>query len=193
MKKWIAIIASLVVLLFAGYKVGMNYVSDKVMDKLQNQIVSPEEVEELKKDPEIQKIIKQQFTEDEVKKLLPQADVQGPSASSEAAAEASPSKSGQAGAKPGSSTTAKPGSPAAAKPDSSSSAPVKALTRKQAEDLVMSKFSIGELKKMADMAKDGLSDEEKEEIKAKLKSKLTDEEYQELKVTALIEMLKKDA
>jgi hypothetical protein len=188
MRKWLIGIVIVAILGFVGYKVGMNYVSNKVMDKIQGQIVSPQDVEEMKKDPEIQQIIKDNFSEEEVKRLLPDLDTAAPPSPGES----SPPKAEQPAS--GQSSPSAPASSASGGGNSEDgSAAQKPLTRKQAEDLVMSKFSLGELKSMSDMAKDGLSSEEKTQIKNKLKGKLTDEQYEQLKVTALIEIMKQQS
>ncbi|KIL35424.1 hypothetical protein SD71_14085 [Cohnella kolymensis] len=185
MKKWMITIVAVLAIGLIGYKVGTDYVSNKIMGQLQQDIVKPEDVEKLKNDPEIQKIIKDNFSEEEVKKVLPQLSIDTIQTKQDS------SKNTQ----PYANKPAKTNKPEAA------NSPAKAGTKKEfpiktvdeAKDMVMSKFSTGEVTKMANMAKDGLSTNEKANIKSNLQAKLTDDEYEALKIIALMEVMKKDA
>jgi hypothetical protein len=64
-------------------------------------------------------------------------------------------------------------------------------TAEEALQFLLTKFSRAELNGFIAMAEDGITPEEKSQVKAALLSRLTAEEYQALKVIALIELEKR--
>jgi hypothetical protein len=62
--------------------------------------------------------------------------------------------------------------------------------KQEALKFLLSKYSISEVSGLVEKTSGGLTEEEKEEIKASLLSRLTTEEYQAIIITGLIEMKK---
>lgn len=185
MKKWLIGLCIVVILGFTGYKWGMSYISGKVMDQIADQIIAPEEIEELKQDPEIKKIIEQNFTPEEVQKIYDKPAASAKPATKEAVPASAAVTAAPASAAPASKAPAASSSPA----DSSE----KVMSKDEAMSFMLSKFAMSELKALAEKASDGLSDAEKAEIKSKLLTKLTPEEFEQIKLAALMELMKRDA
>lgn len=59
MKKWLISILILGGLGFAGYKYAMSYFSDRMMDQVSQDLLKPDEVQQLLENPAIQEAIKQ--------------------------------------------------------------------------------------------------------------------------------------
>ncbi|GLX66267.1 hypothetical protein [Paenibacillus glycanilyticus] len=180
----LTIIAVVVVVGFAGYKIGFHYLANKMMNEMADQILSTDEVETLKKDPAVQKIIADNSKYFDKKAV---AAIQGSLTPDAVGSNSGSTGSDASGTKTDGKTT---GTKAEA-----SDKPVTAedklvvKTKDEAADLLLSKFSMKELTGLADKAKDGLTPEEKQTIKATLLSKLSPEEYNSVKIIALMEMM----
>ncbi|WP_438446775.1 hypothetical protein [Gorillibacterium sp. sgz5001074] len=174
MKKWIIGTAVVLLLVFAVYRWGMSYAADRIVDQIADEMLPPAEIEKLKNDPDVKKAIEENFTPEEVKQIYAGQPAGGKSpASTPAAGIASP------GAKP--SGTAAPAASAA-----------KVMDKDEALSLLMKKFSLAEIKGLAQKAADGLTDAEKTELQNTINARLTPEELERLKVTALLELMKRD-
>ncbi|MEW9667556.1 hypothetical protein [Ammoniphilus sp. 3BR4] len=167
MKKWLISLGILVILGFAGYKIGMNYVSEKMMDQVSQEVLTPEEVKKLLDDPAIQQAIEQQGGTDAFGQLKEAAPVPAPG-----------EEATQAGKE----------QPAVSQP--ASSAALTFATKEEAMKFLLTKFTMSELTNLASMTQGGLTSEEKEELKSTLLSRLSPEEFQALKVLGLIELSK---
>lgn len=178
MKKWIIGIGILAVLGIAGYKVGMNYASEKMINQVAEQILTQDEVNQLLNDPAIQQSIKEQAGTKALAQLQQQigSTVQTPSGQTV--------DSGQTPE-----TTASP-SPEQAGPSPSKETAVAFTTKEEALTFLLAKFTMEELKGFAGQAQGGLTADEKASIKAELLSRISPEEFQALKVLGLIELSK---
>ncbi|MCM3630922.1 tRNA (adenine(58)-N(1))-methyltransferase non-catalytic subunit TRM6 [Paenibacillus glycanilyticus] len=187
--KLLTILVILGVVGFAGYKIGFHYLSNKMMNEMADQILTTDEVEALKKDPDVQQIIadnSKYFDKKTVEALQGSvaADANNGGSKDHTAAGDKPVKSD--------STTDKGGAskPATDKPATGDQLIVK--NKDEAASLLLSKFSKKELTGLADKAKDGLTPEEKQSIKDTLLSRLSDEEFSSVKIIALMEIVKRD-
>ncbi|RXT15038.1 hypothetical protein [Ammoniphilus sp. CFH 90114] len=167
MKKWIISIGALAILGFAGYKIGMNYVSEKMMDQVTQEVLTPNEVKQLLDDPVIQQAIEEHGGTQALEQMKKQAPASVPEAP----------VVGQE-------------QPAISKPASASPS-LLFSTREEAMKFLLTKFTLNELSSLASKAQGGLTSEEKEEIKQTLLSRLSPEEFQALKILGLIELSKK--
>jgi hypothetical protein len=170
---------------YAGYKYGMNYVSGKVMASIADQILEPQDIEQLKKDPEVRKVIEESLSAGEVSKLYAGKPASTPAAGS--AASPVPTKAAVQPSVPAGGSKANSPEPAAGAVNP------KVMSKDEALAFMLKKFSMGELKSLADQAKDGLTDSEKTELHKTLMSKLTPAEFEAVKRAAIVELLKKDA
>lgn len=153
---------------FAGYKIGLHYLSNKLMNEMADQILTSDEIEAFKKDPAVQQIIADNSKYFDKKAV-------------EALQGSIPANAGT-----GTKDDAKP----ADKPSAGGQLVVK--NKDEAAQLLLSKFSMKELTELADKAKDGLSPEEKKSIKKTLLSRLSPEEFNSVKIVALMEIMKRD-
>lgn len=64
-------------------------------------------------------------------------------------------------------------------------------SNEEALEFFLTKFSMKELSNMASMAKDGLTNDEKRDIKATVLEKLSPDEYEALKILAVLEIKKR--
>lgn len=167
MKKWIISLGILVILGFAGYKIGMNYVSEKMMDQVSQEVLNPDEVKKLLDDPAIQQAIEEQRGAAALEQLKETAPIPEPSATTPDQAKEQP---------------------AISQPASAPS--LMFATREEAMKFLLTKFTMSELTSLASKAQGGLTAEEKEEVKSTLLSRLSPEELQALKVLGLIELSK---
>lgn len=53
----------------AGYKFALSFISDKMMDEVANQALNQEEIEKLKNDPEVKKLLEQDLSTTETEDL----------------------------------------------------------------------------------------------------------------------------
>lgn len=175
MKKWIIGIGILAVLGVAGYKVGMNYASEKMINQVAEQVLTKDEVNQLLHDPAIQQSIKEQAGTETLAQLQQQIG-----------------STEQVEAKQKTETTSTPASPSSEKLDSTPSKGQTAAfkTKEEALKFLLAKFSMEELKGFAGQAQGGLTAEEKAAIKSELLSRISPDEFQALKVLGLIELSK---
>ena len=169
-------ILSLLVLLgvggFYGYKAVLNYASDKMVDQVAKQVLTEDEIKTLLEDPEVKKLVEQ--AEKGINKTTvdttptPESSGVDPNLQTDRTA------------------TETNGVP---QQKQESGAP-RFANKEEAFQFLLSKFSMSEIREVMGMASGGLTEEEKEKIKASLLSRLTPEEYQALIITGLIEMKK---
>jgi len=172
MKKWVVALVILAIIGFGGYKVGMNYMSQKMMDQVTEQVLNKEEIEKMIQDPDIQKTLQEHIGEQGLQKIQQQVMVDSPTGST-----AQPESHQTNSAKTEASVPAEKNKPAFS-------------TREEALSFLLSKFSMNELKGFAAKAQGGLTAEEKTEIKSELLSRISPEEFEALKVLGLIELSK---
>lgn len=173
MKKGIVALVIIAILGFGAYKVGMNYMSKKMIDQVTEQVLSKEEIEKMMQDPDIQQTLQEQIGEQGLQKI--QLQVEG-GAPKEPAAHQTESQQGT-GAKTESSVPSEKNKRVFS-------------SREEALSFLLSKFSMNELKGFAAKAQGGLTSEEKIEIKSELMSRISPEEFEALKVLGLIELSK---
>ena len=168
MRKGLIAAAAVMLLLggggYAGLQYGKKMIADRVMDEVIGQVLQDEEVRRLLDDPEVRRKLREAVAEEDLKKLR-----------------------GEIGAKLGGGSDAGTGdgSPAAG----GGSMPVASI--EEAEELVLDKFSIGEIRRYAAMVQGGLTEEEKQRIRDEVLSRFTEEELRALKLLALIEAEKR--
>lgn len=173
---------------FAGYKFGFHYLSNKMMNEMADQILTTDEVESLKNDPAVQKIIADNS------KYFDKKAVEAIHGSLPATTTVNDSDktAGQSGKTTSSSTSKTNESTDTEKDKPSENDTLVVKTKDEAADLLLSKFSMKELTGLADKAKDGLTAEEKQSIKSTLLARLSTEEYNSVKIIALMEIMKRD-
>ncbi|WP_028559176.1 hypothetical protein [Paenibacillus pinihumi] len=190
--KWTAILLVAGVIGWNGYKYGMSYASDKMIQQLSNQIVNADEFERMKQDPAVQQLL-QEHADELGKEYIDKLNL--------------PVATGTKTSSPGTgSTTDKPGDGKNGgdnqantdKPDKTPAADGKkggkliVKNKEEAMQLLLSKFSMKELTDLANSAKGGLTDEKKEHIKDSVMARLTADEFEAVKVVVLMELLKKE-
>lgn len=174
MKKWIIGIVILAVLGGAGYKVGMNYASEKMINQVAEQVLTKDEVNQLLNDPAVQQSIKEQAGTEALAQLQQQIGTTKQSST-------------------GQTVDAAPQSEASSSPKTAGSNQENSVaftSKEEALKFLLSKFTMEELKGFAGQAQGGLTAEEKASIKSELLSRISPEEYQALKVLGLIELSK---
>lgn len=67
------------------------------------------------------------------------------------------------------------------------------MSKDEAVQLLMRKYSLGEIKALAEKAGDGLTETEKAEIERQFSSKFTPEERERLQLAALMELMRQEA
>jgi hypothetical protein len=182
----LTIIVVLGIIVFAGYKIGFHYLSNKMMNEMADQILTTDEVESLKNDPAVQKIIADNS------KYFDKKAVEAIQGSIPASVKDSDNAAGQSGKTTHTSIskTNETTDTITDKPSENDQLVVK--TKDEAADLLLSKFSMKELTGLADKAKDGLTPEEKKSIKETLLNRLSTEEFNSVKIIALMEIMKSD-
>ncbi|NIK72057.1 hypothetical protein [Paenibacillus sp. BK720] len=177
---------------FAGYKIGLHYLSNKMMNEMADQILTTDEIDAFKKDPAVQQIIadnSKYFDKKAVEAL--QGSIAADAGTGGKAEDTSPAKPDKSGSASGSTATgAKDDAKPSDKPLTGGQLVVK--NKDEAAELLLGKFSMKELTGLADKAKDGLTPEEKQSIKETLLSRLTPEEFNSVKIVALMEVIKRD-
>lgn len=184
------IIAIVGVIGFAGYKIGFHYLSNKMMNEMADQILTTEEVEALKNDPAVQQIISDnsQYFDQKAMEAL-QGSVSS-EVNGDGASQGQPDHAASGSATDKNDESDGASKPATDKPVSGDQLVVK--TKDEAADLLIGKFSMKELTGLADKAKDGLTPEEKQNIKDTLLSRLSADEYNSVKIIALMEIMKRE-
>jgi hypothetical protein len=182
MKKWIITLIVLVITAavgYTGYNIFINVASEKIIDQVMSQLLTEEEVGILLQDPHVQQIITEEL---------------GPGAADElmkmnAVVPASSTPSSTTSSKGNNTSDDSVSTKEENKIDTENKALPK--TKEEAFQLVLSKYSMIELKELATKAQGGVSSEEKVKIKASLAERFSEEELQALKVIGIIELAKK--
>ncbi len=172
MKKWIIGIGILAVLGVAGYKAGMNYASEKMINQVAEQVLTKDEVNELLHDPAVQQSIKEQAGTEALAQLQKQIGSTEQSSLEQ-------DKKTEPASTPGKSVTEPP-----------KEHTVAFTTKEEALKFLLAKFTMEELKSFAGQAQGGITAEEKAAIKSELLSRISPDEFQALKVLGLIELSK---
>jgi len=170
------LIAALVVIVllavggYAGVQYGKKFIAERVMNEVVEQVLQDEEVRRLMDDPEVRQALREAVSAEDLERLRSEVGSKLGNGSG---------NSGGAGSESGA------GSPAA---DGES---LVITSLEEAEALVLEKFSIGEIRRFAAMAGNGLTAEEKQKIQEEAMSRFTEEELQALKLIALMEAEKR--
>lgn len=183
MKKWIIGIGILAVLGVAGYKAGMNYASEKMINQVAEQVLTKDEVNELLHDPAIQQSIKEQAGTEALAQLQKQIGNTEQSSLGQAA-----STVGQVA--PNDNKTESASTPGKSVTEPPKEHTVAFTTKEEALKFLLAKFTMDELKGFAGQAQGGITTEEKAAIKSELLSRISPDEFQALKVLGLIELSK---
>lgn len=170
--RWIGFLAVLAIIGIMAYSPVMKYASDKVVEKVADQLFTSEELEDILQDPSIQKIMEQ----------LERSTSKSPLGDGSFVDQGTPVVTEPVlGKAPVLTTDSIKGSDMAVEDMSFS-------TNEDAMKFLLKKFEMNELKSLADKAKDGLTREEKSEIKSILTERLTQTEYDSLKIIAAMEI-----
>ncbi|NLW37556.1 MAG: hypothetical protein GXY90_03170 [Peptococcaceae bacterium] len=204
-KKIAVALIVVLILVAAGYKFGLKYVSEAVINKVASEVLTTEEIDKLVQDPQVKKILEDRLGTEAFGELLKRQPGAGAGAapgggpetglgSQNGAAPESGSGSGTgntAGSITGNQNV--PGTGNNSKPSGGKGKGGGLVfnTAEEALQFLLTKFSRAELNGFIAMAEDGITPEEKSQVKAALLSRLTAEEYQALKVIALIELEKR--
>lgn len=201
MKKFAVALIVVLVLAAAGYKVGMKYVSEALISKVAGQVLSGEEIDKLVQDPQVKKILKERLGTKAFEDLLKRQPGAGAETGIDPQNGAAPGTGNapESGSGIGTGTGADsiagnqnvPGTGNNIKPSEGKGSGLVFNTAEEALQFLLTKFSRAELNGFIAMAEDGITTEEKNQVKAALLSRLTAEEYQALKVIALIELEKR--
>lgn len=170
-KGWI--VAAIVVLLLAGggyigVQYGKKFIADRIMDEVIHQVMQDAEVQRLMDDPEVRRALREAVAAEDLERLR-----------NEIGGKLESGGSGRGAGDPDDGTGA--GSSAAG----GGSLPIASV--EEAEALVLEKFSLGEIRRYAAMAGDGLTEEEMRQIREEALSRFTEEEWRALRLIALVE------
>lgn len=212
-KKFAVALIVVLVLAAAGYKFGLKYVSEAVINKVANEVLTGEEIDKLVQDPQVKKILEERLGTKAFEELLkrqPGAGAgagaapgtgQGTGLGPQSGAATGNGNGPEGGSGTGTGTGAGsitgnqnvPGTGNNSKPSEGKGKGGGLVfnTAEEALQFLLTKFSRAELNGFIAMAEDGITPEEKSQVKAALLSRLTAEEYQALKVIALIELEKR--
>ncbi|HZG79033.1 MAG TPA: hypothetical protein VEZ72_24485 [Paenibacillus sp.] len=149
-----------------AFPYGKTYVSEQVFDRVAEQILTEEEIEQLRSDPEVQRLLDE----------FAASEAEAEAASASASAELSAGENAASGSNAVNSAGAASGA---------------VLSKEEAFDLITSQYSVSEMRDIARAAQDGLTEEEKLELKADFEASFTPEEIEKLKRTAVVEFLKR--
>jgi hypothetical protein len=158
-----------------------NVIADRVMDEVIEQVLRDEEVRRLLDDPEVRRALREAVAEEDLERLRVEIGAKmesGGSGSAIGGAEGGISGGSVADSSAGAGFLA-------AGPEAGGDLTV--LSLEEAEALVLKKFSIGEIRRYAAMARGGLTDEEKRLIRDEALGRFTEDEWRALQVAALIE------
>lgn len=210
-KKIAVALIVVLILVAAGYKFGLKYVSEAVINKVANEVLTGEEIDKLVQDPQVKKILEERLGTEAFGELLkrqPGAGAgaapgtgQGTGLGPQSGAATGNGNGPEGGSGTGTGTGAGsitgnqnvPGTGNNSKPSEGKGKGGGLVfnTAEEALQFLLTKFSRAELNGFIAMAEDGITPEEKSQVKAALLSRLTAEEYQALKVIALIELEKR--
>ncbi|TEB08163.1 hypothetical protein Psch_01718 [Pelotomaculum schinkii] len=168
MKKLLFALIIILIVIAGVYKIGMQYGSEVVIDKIANQVLSKDEIDQLIEDPKVQKTIEEQLGAGALQNLRKEQSNNGTV------------------------PDAVPNAPDASNlPQTGTNSQLVFATPEEALKFLLTKFSMSELNGFIKMADGGVTTAEKNQIKSALMSRLTPEEYQALKVLGLIELQKR--
>ncbi len=204
-KKIAVALIVVLILVAAGYKFGLKYVSEAVINKVASEVLTTEEIDKLVQDPQVKKILEDRLGTEAFGELLKRQPGAGAGAapgggpetglgSQNGAAPESGSGSGTgtgAGSITGNQNVPGTGNNSKPSEGKGKGGGLVFNTAEEALQFLLTKFSRAELNGFIAMAEDGITPEEKSQVKAALLSRLTAEEYQALKVIALIELEKR--
>jgi hypothetical protein len=204
-KKFAVALIVVLVLAAAGYKFGLKYVSEAVINKVANEVLTGEEIDKLVQDPQVKKILEERLGTEAFGELLKRQPGAGAGAAPGGGPETGLGSQNGAAPESGSGTGTGtgagsitgnqnvPGTGNNSKPSEGKGKGGGLVfnTAEEALQFLLTKFSRAELNGFIAMAEDGITPEEKSQVKAALLSRLTAEEYQALKVIALIELEKR--
>ena len=210
-KKFAVALIVVLVLAAAGYKFGLKYVSEAVINKVANEVLTGEEIDKLVQDPQVKKILEERLGTEAFGELLKRQPGAGAGAApgtgqGTGLGPQSGAATGNGNGPEGGSGTCTgtgagsitgnqnvPGTGNNSKPSEGKGKGGGLVfnTAEEALQFLLTKFSRAELNGFIAMAEDGITPEEKSQVKAALLSRLTAEEYQALKVIALIELEKR--
>lgn len=210
-KKFAVALIVVLVLAAAGYKFGLKYVSEAVINKVANEVLTGEEIDKLVQDPQVKKILEERLGTEAFGELLKRQPGAGAGAAPgtgqgiglgpQSGAATGNGNGPEGGSGTGTGTGAGsitgnqnvPGTGNNSKPSEGKGKGGGLVfnTAEEALQFLLTKFSRAELNGFIAMAEDGITPEEKSQVKAALLSRLTAEEYQALKVIALIELEKR--
>ncbi|WML24727.1 hypothetical protein [Neobacillus sp. OS1-33] len=197
----------LLVLVFAGYKIGMNIASEKMVDELASQITA-EDYDNLLKDPSIQQIIEKEVGTGKKSELLKNvsanqgikgmvnnntAGMNGNTTSEKQPSATNSDLSEKQEITTATVATGKRVHTETKQPSTGKAEPsgLQFSSNEEVMKFLLSKFSMEELSALAKEAQGGVTAQEKAEIKNKVLSRLSTEEYNALKVYAVVEVSKK--
>ena len=209
----------LLVVGFFGYKIGMNLVSEKVMSELTSQMTK-EDYEDILKDPSVQQIIDKEMgtnqllnkvsSDPSIKDAISQSPVATNVNSSnekdtvaattdDSRKEKNPSNEGNEKDTPAANTDSSKDKDTVAGQDKTNEKQpsvektepkLQFNSRTEVMKFLLSKFSMAELRGLAKKAEDGVTAQEKAEIKSTVLGRLSTEEYNAVKVFAVVEISK---
>lgn len=163
MKKLLFALIIILIVIAGAYKIGIQYGSEVVIDKIANQVLSKDEINQLIEDPKVQKTIEEQLGAEALQNL----------------------RKGQPN------TGAVPDAAMNDLPQTGTNSQLVFATTEEALKFLFTKFSMSELNGFIKMAEGGITTAEKNQVESALMSRLTPEEYQALKVLGLIELQKR--
>lgn len=182
--KWTTILLLVGILGVSGYRISFTYISGVMMDHLTNEMFTEEEIEEWKNDPYIQQLLAEEqddLLQQHVKPPLRPENSVEPTNSSGAP--------GTGSADDVQAPSSMNGNQESENAPAEAANPAYSLQNKeQVLKLLLSKFTMAELTGLMDLAKDGLTEKEKTQIKTTLLEKLTPEEFEAIKLVALAEL-----
>lgn len=77
MKKWIITLSILVVVGYVGYQYAYQYVTDRVMDEVVEQMIDSDEVDKLLSDPEVQQLMAESLSAEDVQDAVANSGIAG--------------------------------------------------------------------------------------------------------------------
>ena len=180
MRKGLIAAAAVIVLLGGGGYWGLQYgkklIAERVMDEMVGQVLQDEEMRRLLDDPEVRRALREAASGEDLERLRAELGAQLENVAGGG------DGSGGSGA----------GAEGGAGFDGASSASLDAgdlpvTTVEEAKALVLEKFSLGEIRRYADLLRGGLTEEEMRLIRDDALSRFSEDERRALLLVALIE------
>ncbi|MBP1934079.1 hypothetical protein [Ammoniphilus resinae] len=187
--KWIlGSVVCLAVLGVIGYNWVISFASDRLVEQVTKDMLTDDEVNELMKEPAVQKALEEQLGAIPSDQEEVDQDSAGDSQKSDQNTTVTPEPSESGGRAGSSSSGSETGTSTAT---TGNQEKVGFSNKEEALKFLLSRFSMSELKEFVSMASGGVTAEEKQEIKKALLERLSPEEFQALKVLGLIELKKR--